>query len=57
MMEVNSIKNIGAIVVKSRNINFLSLKLILDFIFFIRKKDIKRKGIRRTICLAKKIKG
>ena len=50
-------KNIGVIVVKSRNISFLSFKLILGFIFFIRKKDINKKGIRRLICLTKKIKG
>ena len=33
------------------------LGLVLIFIFFIRKKDIKRKGINIPICLPKKIKG
>ena len=53
----HNIKNIGAIVVKNRNTNFSSFKFNLGVIFFTRKKDIKRKGAKRPICLVKKIKG
>ena len=54
---VNSSKNIGIIVVRSKNTNLSSLKFNLGLIFFTRKKDIKRKGAKRPICLLKKIKG
>jgi len=57
IIDVSNIKNIGIIVVRSKNTDLSSLKFNLGLIFFTKKKDIKRKGVKRPISLLKKIKG
>ena len=52
-----NINNIGKILINNKKRNFLSLRLILNFIFFINNLIKKKKGISITICLSKKIKG
>ena len=52
-----NIKDIGKIFINTKKMSPLSLKFILNLIFFTNKKIKKKKGINITICLNKKIKG
>ena len=55
--EVITISKIGKILIDNKKSNFLSLELILNFIFFTNSQIIKKKGIKIPICLPKKIIG
>ena len=55
--DVKKIKKIGNILIKIKKINFLSFKLIRNFIFLTSKIIKKKKGIIIPICLKRKIIG
>ncbi len=55
--DVIKIKIIGTKLIKIKNINFLSLRLILNLIFLINNQFKIKKGIRIPICLKRNIVG
>ena len=56
-IDVINIKKIGKIFINNKNKNFLSLKLILNFIFFTKSQIKKKNGISIPICFNTNING
>ena len=54
---IQNIKKIGKILIANKKSNFLSLKLILNLIFFINSQTKIKNGINNPICFIKNISG